>query len=54
MFDLRDGDTKTVRNLLAYRKVSAEGDTEAKLAQRAKKVKLHLKPLLHKVFSNLT
>ena len=28
VFDLRDGDTKTVRNLLAYRKVSAEGDTE--------------------------
>ena len=28
VYDLRDGDTKTVRNLLAYRKVSAEGDTE--------------------------
>ena len=28
VFDLRDGDTKTVRNLLAYRKVGAEGNTE--------------------------
>ena len=28
VFDLRDGDTKTVRNLLAYRKVGVEGDTE--------------------------
>ena len=26
----------------------------AKLAQRAKKVKVHLKPLLHQAFSNLT
>ena len=25
---MRDGDTKTVRNLLAYRKVGLEGDTE--------------------------
>ena len=28
VFDLRDGDPKTVRNLLAYRKVGVEGDTE--------------------------
>jgi putative DNA primase/helicase len=28
VFDLRDGDTKTVRNLLAYRKVGVEGHTE--------------------------
>ncbi len=28
VFDLRDSDTKTVRNLLAYRKVGAEGGTE--------------------------
>jgi mRNA-degrading endonuclease toxin of MazEF toxin-antitoxin module len=28
VFDLRDGDTKTVRNLLAYRKVGLEGGTE--------------------------
>jgi putative DNA primase/helicase len=28
VFDLRDGDTKTVRNLLAYRKVGAGGETE--------------------------
>jgi putative DNA primase/helicase len=28
VFDLRDGDTKTVRNLLAYRKVGVEGATE--------------------------
>jgi putative DNA primase/helicase len=28
VFYLRDGDTKTVRNLLAYRKVDLEGDTE--------------------------
>jgi putative DNA primase/helicase len=28
VFDLRDGDTKKVRNLLAYRKVGVEGDTE--------------------------
>jgi putative DNA primase/helicase len=28
VFDLRDGDTKTVRNLLAYRKVGVEGQTE--------------------------
>ena len=28
VFDLRDGDTKTIRNLLAYRKVGVEGDTE--------------------------
>ena len=28
VYDLRDGDTKTVRNLLAYRKVGVEGDTE--------------------------
>ena len=28
VFDLRDGDTKTVRNLLAYRKVGVEGNTE--------------------------
>lgn len=28
VFDLRDGDTKTIRNLLAYRKVGLEGDTE--------------------------
>ena len=28
VFDLRDGDTKTIRNLLAYRKVGIEGDTE--------------------------
>jgi putative DNA primase/helicase len=28
VFDLRDGDTKTIRNLLAYRKVGAEGQTE--------------------------
>jgi putative DNA primase/helicase len=28
VYDLRDGDTKTVRNLLAYRKVGTEGDTE--------------------------
>ncbi len=26
--DLRDGDTKTIRNLLAYRKVDVEGHTE--------------------------
>jgi hypothetical protein len=25
VMDLRDGDTKTIRNLLAYRKVGAEG-----------------------------
>jgi putative DNA primase/helicase len=28
VMDLRDGDTKTIRNLLAYRKVGAEGATE--------------------------
>ena len=28
VFDLRDGDTKTIRNLLAYRKVDVEGETE--------------------------
>jgi putative DNA primase/helicase len=28
VFDLRDSDTKTVRNLLAYRKVGVEGHTE--------------------------
>ncbi len=28
VFDLRDGDTKTVRNLLAYRKVGVEKETE--------------------------
>lgn len=28
VFDLRDGDTKTVENLLAYRKVGLEGGTE--------------------------
>jgi putative DNA primase/helicase len=28
VYDLREGDTKTVRNLLAYRKVSVEGVTE--------------------------
>jgi putative DNA primase/helicase len=28
VYDLRDGDTKTVRNLLAYRKVGVEGCTE--------------------------
>jgi putative DNA primase/helicase len=28
VFDLRDGDTKTVRNLLAYCKVGLEGGTE--------------------------
>ncbi|AFY93146.1 DUF927 domain-containing protein [Chamaesiphon minutus] len=28
VYDLRDGDTKTIRNLLAYRKVGVEGDTE--------------------------
>jgi putative DNA primase/helicase len=28
VFDLRDNDTKTVRNLLAYRKVGVGGDTE--------------------------
>jgi uncharacterized protein (DUF927 family) len=28
VYDLREGDTKTVRNLLAYRKVGVEGDTE--------------------------
>jgi putative DNA primase/helicase len=28
VFDLRDSDTKTVRNLLAYRKVGVEGNTE--------------------------
>jgi putative DNA primase/helicase len=28
VYDLRDGDTKTIRNLLAYRKVGTEGDTE--------------------------
>jgi uncharacterized protein (DUF927 family) len=28
VFDLRDGDTKITRNLLAYRKVGVEGDTE--------------------------
>jgi putative DNA primase/helicase len=28
VFDLRDGDTKTVGNLLAYRKVGLEGGTE--------------------------
>jgi putative DNA primase/helicase len=28
VMDLRDGDTKTVRNMLACRKVNAEGDTE--------------------------
>jgi putative DNA primase/helicase len=28
VFDLRDGDTKITRNLLAYRKVGIEGDTE--------------------------
>jgi putative DNA primase/helicase len=28
VYDLRDGDTKTVRNLLAYRKVGVEGHTE--------------------------
>jgi putative DNA primase/helicase len=28
VYDLRDGDTKTVRNLLAYRKVGIGGDTE--------------------------
>jgi hypothetical protein len=28
VYDLRDGDTKTIRNLLAYRKVGVEGNTE--------------------------
>jgi putative DNA primase/helicase len=28
IFDLRDGDTKTIRNLLAYCKVGVEGHTE--------------------------
>jgi putative DNA primase/helicase len=28
VYDLRDGDTKTVRNLLAYRKVGVEKATE--------------------------
>jgi putative DNA primase/helicase len=28
VYDLRDGDTKTVRNLLAYRKVGVEKETE--------------------------
>jgi hypothetical protein len=28
VMDLRDGDTKTIRNLLAYRKVGVEGVTE--------------------------
>ena len=28
VYDLRDSDTKTVRNLLAYRKVGVGGDTE--------------------------
>jgi putative DNA primase/helicase len=28
VFDLRDGDTKKVRNLLAYRKVGVESQTE--------------------------
>jgi putative DNA primase/helicase len=28
VMDLRDGDTKTIRNLLAYRKVRVEGHTE--------------------------
>jgi putative DNA primase/helicase len=28
VYDLRDGDTKTIRNLLAYRKVDTEGGTE--------------------------
>jgi putative DNA primase/helicase len=28
VYDLRDGDTKTIRNLLAYRKIGKEGDTE--------------------------
>jgi hypothetical protein len=28
VYDLRDGDTKKVRNLLAYRKVGVEGQTE--------------------------
>jgi putative DNA primase/helicase len=28
VYDLRDEDTKTVRNLLAYRKVGVEGVTE--------------------------
>ena len=28
VFDLCDGDTKIVRNLLAYRKVGVEGNTE--------------------------
>ena len=28
VYDLRDGDTKTIRNLLAYRKVGLEGGTE--------------------------
>ena len=28
VYDLRDGDTKTVRNLLAYRKVGGEVETE--------------------------
>jgi putative DNA primase/helicase len=28
VYDLREGDTKTIRNLLAYRKVGVEGDTE--------------------------
>jgi putative DNA primase/helicase len=28
VFDLRDGDTKTIRNLLAYCKVGVEGQTE--------------------------
>ena len=28
VYDLCDGDTKTVRNLLAYRKVDVEGNTE--------------------------
>jgi hypothetical protein len=27
--DLRDGDTKSVRNLLAYRKVGVEGQTRS-------------------------
>jgi putative DNA primase/helicase len=28
VYDLREGDTKKVRNLLAYRKVDVEGETE--------------------------
>ena len=28
VFDLRDGDPKTISNLLAYRKVGVEADTE--------------------------